>query len=320
MFFEGAEKKAEIQIHNDQLSLLNDIDNTFWHALVEKCEAKILSVVENQQCKAFLLSESSLFVWDDRFLIITCGETKLINSLDYFIEHYDKALIKQLTYQRKNEYFSHAQPSCFGDDVKLLSKYLDGQAYRFGPLDGHHNFIFHYENEFKVSTDDKTYELLAYQISDKASAILSTPNLSKQDIRKLFKLDSLIPNFDIDDFVFDPYGYSLNAIYQDKYLTIHVTPQNNSSYVSFEANIDLVTLAPEILAVLEPNSFDLLTYNEYEFDQKVAQSIPSQFVAATKIEQTLSNGYQVKFCNFLRPADTFKPPVKVSLTGDDHVL
>jgi S-adenosylmethionine decarboxylase len=320
LFFEGAEKKAEIQIHNDKLSLLHDIDNDFWHRLVDECAAKILSVVENNVCKAFLLSESSLFVWDDRFLIITCGETRLINSVDFFIENYGKDLIKQLTYQRKNEYFSHAQPSCFGDDVKLLSKHLDGQAYRFGPLDGHHNFIFHYENQFVVNLSDKTYELLAYQISSQASKILSTPNLPAQQIRQFFKLDKLIPDFQIDDFVFDPFGYSLNAIHKERYLTIHVTPQETSSYVSFEANFDLVTLVPEILNVLEPKSIDLLTYNEFDFENKAQDAIPPQYIAATKIATTLSNGYQVQFCNYLIPANDFAEPIKVSLLGDDHVL
>ncbi len=320
MFFEGAEKKAEIQIDNSKLSLLNDIPNQYWHDLVEQCEAKVLSSIENEVCKAFLLSESSLFVWDDRFLILTCGETKLINSIEFFIKHYDLAILKQVTYQRKNEYFSHAQPSCFGDDLKVLDKYLDGQAYRFGALDAHHNFIFHYENNFKADHQDKTYELLAYQISDRASKLLSTPGLSKHDIRALFNFDLLIPQFEIDDFVFDPYGYSLNAIKGDKYLTIHVTPQESSSYVSFESNIDLISLSSQIISVLEPQSFDILTYNEFDYVNKVSQCIPKEYQATCNIQQTLTNGYEVKFSNFLKPSTEFTAPVKININGDNHAL
>lgn len=320
MFFEGAEKKAEIQVDSQKLSLLNDIPNEYWHDLVHKCEAKILSSIENKYCKAFLLSESSLFVWDDRFLILTCGETKLINSIEFFIQTYDVAVLKQVTYQRKNEYFSHAQPSCFGDDLKILAKYLDGQAYRFGALDGHHNYIFHYENDFEADQQDKTYELLAYQISERASKLLSTEGLSKQQIRTLFNFDQLIPGFVIDDFVFEPYGYSLNAIKDDKYLTIHVTPQESSSYVSFESNIDLISLTPQIMQVLEPESFDILTYNEFDYVEKVNQFIPREYQATCKIQQTLTNGYEVKFSNYLKPSAEFTSPAKININGDNHAL
>jgi S-adenosylmethionine decarboxylase len=320
LFFEGAEKKAEIQVDSEKLSLLNDIPNEYWHDLVHKCEAKILSSIENKYCKAFLLSESSLFVWDDRFLILTCGETKLINSIEFFIQTYDVVVLKQVTYQRKNEYFSHAQPSCFGDDLKILAKYLDGQAYRFGALDGHHNYIFHYENDFEADQQDKTYELLAYQISERASKLLSTEGLSKQQIRTLFNFDQLIPGFAIDDFVFEPYGYSLNAIKDDKYLTIHVTPQESSSYVSFESNIDLISLTPQIMQVLEPESFDILTYNEFDYVEKVNQFIPREYQATCKIQQTLTNGYEVKFSNYLKPSAEFTSPAKININGDNHAL
>jgi S-adenosylmethionine decarboxylase len=320
LIFEGAEKKAEIQVDSEKLSLLNDIPNEYWHDLVHKCEAKILSSIENKYCKAFLLSESSLFVWNDRFLILTCGETKLINSIEFFIQTYGVAVLKQVTYQRKNEYFSHAQPSCFGDDLKILAKYVDGQAYRFGALDGHHNYIFHYENDFEADQQDKTYELLAYQISERASKLLSTEGLSKLQIRTLFNFDQLIPEFVIDDFVFDPYGYSLNAIKDDKYLTIHVTPQESSSYVSFESNIDLISLTPQIMKVLEPESFDILTYNEFDYVEKVNQFIPSEYQATCKIQQTLTNGYEVKFSNYLKPSAEFTSPAKININGDNHAL
>ena len=320
MFFEGAEKKAEIQVDSQKLSLLNDIPNEYWHGLVHKCEAKILSSIENKYCKAFLLSESSLFVWDDRFLILTCGETKLINSIEFFIQTYDVAVLKQVTYQRKNEYFSHAQPSCFGDDLKILAKYLDGQAYRFGALDGHHNYIFHYENDFEADQQDKTYELLAYQISERASKLLSTEGLSKQQIRTLFNFDQLIPGFAIDDFVFDPYGYSLNAIKDDKYLTIHVTPQENSSYVSIESNVNLIKLAPIFLAILSPKSFDLLSFNEFGFSELTESFIPKTYVATSLVNQRLSNNYSICFANYILPQQGFTKAKAFDIAGEKHAL
>lgn len=320
MFFEGSEKKAEILVDASKLNLLTDINDQFWSEFVECCHAKILSSISNAHCKAFLLSESSLFVWQDRLLILTCGETQLVNSVTHFIEQKGTDAIVQLIYQRKNEYFAQAQPSCFGDDIKLLSQYLPGKAYRFGEMDSHHNYVFHLDNDFKAETEDKTYELLAYQISDIASKKLTEPNLSASEIRDYLAIDTLLPGFDIDDFVFDPYGYSLNAIKGEQYLTIHVTPQADSSYISFESNLNLIRLAPTILAILSPRSFDLMSFNEHDFEALVAKHIDSSYISKSLVSEQLSNGYDVSFANFIRPQTEFAKPVMLDISGDNHAL
>lgn len=320
MFFEGSEKKVEVLVHPDKLSLLNDVNDDFWAKLVQRCNAQILSSIKNDGCKAFLLSESSLFVWDDRFLILTCGVTNLVNSAEFFIQQMGIDVIKHLTYQRKNEYFAHVQPTCFGDDIKLLNQYLPGKALRFGELDSHHTYMFHQGNDFKAQDDDVTYELLAYQISDRASSELTVSGLNAEDIRQFLKLDVLLPDFILDDFVFEPYGYSVNAISDEHYLTIHVTPQADSSYVSFESSLNLIELAPTILSVLQPASFDLLTYNEPEFAEQTQQFIPSEYVSKSLVRDTLSNGYFVCFANYILPQDQFTQPSNLDVTGENHAL
>ncbi|GLX79435.1 S-adenosylmethionine decarboxylase SpeD [Thalassotalea insulae] len=320
MYFEGSEKKAEIVIDSNKLSLLSDFDDTFWQQLVSCCNAQILSSISNDQCKAFLLSESSLFVWHDRLLILTCGVTHLVNSVEHLLKNIPHQHIKQVIYQRKNEYFSHEQPSCFGDDIQLLAKYIDGWAYRFGEMDAHHNFVFHQKNQFIAAQEDKTYELLAYQISEQASKTLTTPGLSAATIRQFLNIEQLLPDFIIDDFVFQPYGYSLNAIKQEKYLTIHVTPQEGSSYVSFESNLNLIELAPTILAILQPASFDLLTFNEFDFVEKIPEIIPANYVSKSLVKETLTNGYFVCFANFIKPQLSFNKPAILDITGENHAL
>ena len=320
MFFEGSEKKAEIQINAQEISLLNDFDDNFWIDLVNCSCAQILSSINNNYCKAYLLSESSLFIWHDRLLIITCGQTQLINAIKFFIQKVGVDKIVQLTYQRKNEYFSHRQPSCFGDDIKVINHYMQGKAYRFGEMDSHHNYIFHQDNDFIASKKHKTYELLAYQISENASKKLTTPNLSCEDIRQFLAIDKLLPGFIIDDFVFKPYGYSLNAIKDHQYLTIHITPQADSSYVSFESNINLINLAGKILTILAPASFDLLSFNEFEFIDKITTNIPSEYISKSLVNHKLSNGYYVCFANFIRPQHQFVAPIKLTIAEDNHTL
>ncbi|WP_286263114.1 adenosylmethionine decarboxylase [Thalassotalea atypica] len=318
MFFEGSEKKAEITIDATQLSLLTDISDDFWPTLVNHSNAKILSSISNDQCKAFLLSESSLFVWHNRLLILTCGETQLVKAVEYFIQTLGQNVIKQLTYQRKNEYFANAQPSCFGSDIKLINQYLSGKAYRFGEMDSHHNYVFHLDNRHEAT--EVSYELLAYQISTSASAHLTQANLSASDIRDFLCISQILPDFTLDDFVFSPYGYSLNAIKNKQYLTIHVTPQAESSYISFASNIDLMTLAPTLLEILTPKSFDLMTFNEHEFEDKLKHHIPAQYVCKSKVEQQLNNGDLVSFTNFILPQSTYVAPVELNIAGDNHAL
>lgn len=320
MFFEGSEKKVEILVHNENFSLITDISDAFWSELVNRCHAKILSSISNDKCKAFLLSESSLFVWDDCFLILTCGKTNLVNSVEYFIQQLGFDRIKHLTYQRKNEYFSHAQPSCFGDDIKKLTKYIPGKAMRFGAMDSHHNFVFHQKNDFQASIDDKTYEIFAYQISQEASNHLTRPGLKVSDIRQFLRLEQLIPDFQIDDFVFEPYGYSVNAISATKYLTIHITPQADSSYVSFQSNINLIELISIILAILQPSSFDLLSYNEIEFEVLTAKNIPNNYVSQSLVQQKLTNGFLVNFANYILPKQQFIHAIDLNIAEENHEL
>lgn len=265
------------------------------------------------------MSESSLFVWQDRLLILTCGETQLVNSIEYFIKQIGKDKIKQLTYQRKNEYFAHAQPSCFDDDIKQLSKYLNGSVYRFGELDGHHNYLFSYDNGFIAIPEDKSYEFIAYQISDTASTLLTTSGISAIEIREFLSLDTVLPDFTIDDFVFKPYGYSLNAIKENKYLTIHVTPQANSSYISFESNIDLIAIAPLLIDILNPLSFDMLSFNDFDFSTKTASFRKTNYVGKTLVEKTLPNGYQVNFANFILPQFDFIEPTPLTIDGEGFI-
>lgn len=319
MFFEGSEKKAEIIMKANAASLL-EVDDTVWAEMVEACHAQILSSIGNDQCKAFLLSESSLFVWPERLLILTCGNTRLIHSIEYFLNRFGVDQVDQVIYQRKNEYFALAQPTCFGDDVKRLASYVPGKAYRFGELDNHHNYVFHQANDFKAEKDDKTYELMVYQICPLASEKLTEPDLTREEIRSFLRLSDLLPDYQLDDFVFDPYGYSLNALNGDHYLTIHVTPQEESSYISFEASFNLIKLMPVLLMILAPKSFDLLSYNEPDFEALLADCISDQYVAESLVKKDMDNGYVINYATFIRPSVAFEGPQEIDVSGEHNAL
>lgn len=50
-------------------------------------------------------------------------------------------------------------------------------------------------------------------------------------------LSALLPKATVDSFLFSPCGFSSNAVQGDRYATIHVTPEVEYSYASFETNL-----------------------------------------------------------------------------------
>ena len=262
MFFEGSEKKIEV-ITSTEFGSLRALGKDFWTKVVAHACAEILDTISNEHCDAYLLSESSLFVWDDRFLMLTCGTTTLAEAFLYFCDHVSDKNILFASYQRKNEYLSHLQKSSFQEDIDRISERLDGTAYRLGNLDSHHNYIFHLNKPYQPEQGDTTSELLMYHIKGEGADYLRSEGQTLEGVRKLLCLDQILPGFEIRDWLFEPFGYSLNAIKGDRYATFHITPQEESSYVSFETNLELEDsgILEIMLDALKPGSWDLIGFN-----------------------------------------------------------
>jgi hypothetical protein len=62
----------------------------------------------------------------------------------------------------------------------------------------------------------------------------------------------ILPGSRIDAHMFDPCGYSMNGMYHDKYYwSIHITPEEEFSFVSFETNVPLEDCSELVQTVLE---------------------------------------------------------------------
>lgn len=312
MYFEGSEKKFEL-ISRGANFRTRPIE--FWQALVEIAGAKILSKTSNENCDAYLLSESSLFVWNDRVTMITCGRTTLATSAAYLIDHVGTDKVEFLTYERKNEYYPHQQQTDFHLDLRVLQEKLKGNAYRFGLPDEHHLFLYHLDRQFRPLTGDCTLEILMYNLQGQASQIFNC-NQTLEKVRQLTRMDQIFPGFQVDDYLFQPCGYSLNAIKGSEYYTLHVTPEETGSYVSFETNVRLGhRMEPTLRAVIEvfqPRSVDVIYFHP-ERELKAFDLAP--FVHRDYVRQSLSCGYEVGFSTYYLPFTEPRPAVNLLETS-----
>lgn len=63
--------------------------------------------------------------------------------------------------------------------------------------------------------------------------------LTGKEMTMKAEIATLCPGATIDEAAFTPCGYSMNAVLHDAYFTIHITPEPQCSYVSFETNTSL---------------------------------------------------------------------------------
>ncbi|WP_422136102.1 adenosylmethionine decarboxylase [Endozoicomonas sp. ALD040] len=294
MFFEGSEKKVEVIIATEAGSL-RGLGKNFWSDMVAKAQADILTTLSNDYCDAYLLSESSLFVWEDRFLMLTCGTTTLVDAFLFFLEHVADEHILFASFQRKNEYLSHLQKTSFEEDIHRIQSDLKGSAFRIGSLDSHHNYIFHLNRPYQPRADDQTSELLMYHIKGESAQYLRGEGQTIEGIRKLLRLEEILPGFDLSDWLFEPFGYSLNAIRGDRYATFHITPQEDSSYVSFETNLNMedAAILESLLEALRPGSWDLIGFNA-----PAPLRENGEFSCLTECLLPLACGYEMSFNHY----------------------
>jgi S-adenosylmethionine decarboxylase len=308
-FFEGTEKKVELVVDTAHPSL-RSLGHEYWSEVAVRAGAQVLSRISNDHCDAFLLSESSLFVYDHKMIMITCGQTRLPEAVLNVLEAVPAEKIRFFIYERKNEVFPHVQPTSFFDDIRILNAVLPGRAFQFGDEDDHHLYLFHLDRPYPDEAQDMTVEVLMYGIDDGAGRVF-LPASGTRSVRESTGVAEIIPGFEIDDYLFEPNGYSLNAIGDDEYWTVHVTPERTSSYASFETNCriagDLEAVVGRLLGVFNPRSFDLVLFDR---DGTVPFATDSYQLKA-HVAQELSCGYKVRFLSFFRPRAGVRRPLEI---------
>ncbi|RLB52478.1 MAG: adenosylmethionine decarboxylase [Deltaproteobacteria bacterium] len=300
--FEGPEKKFELTVVEGFPSLRSFGDET-WKAVVVAAGAEILSKKSNEHFDAYLLSESSLFVFDTFLTIITCGQTSLVDGVREILSFIPPDRIAAAFYERKHENFPHHQSTTFFDDARRIAEWLPGRAVLLGAPHEHAVYLFHAERDYTPDDDDTTLEVLMHGIpADIAGKFRGVEAPLEGTVAKELGLADVLPGFELDEHVFSPTGYSLNALDGETYATIHVTPEDLGSYVSFETNLDFrgspSVLIQRLIQTFHPESFDVVAFVPDE--QPMSVSVDG-YLLRKHIHEPAS-GYWVTFQHFYRPA------------------
>lgn len=126
---------------------------------IVKC--KVLSVVKNKHVDAYLLSESSMFVFPHKVILKTCGTTTLLNGLPELLRiaveagfNTDGDVVDgnvaatpyRVFYSRKSFMFPDKQMhphKSWRDEVEYLDEwFLNGSAYMVGKMNGEHWYLY----------------------------------------------------------------------------------------------------------------------------------------------------------------------------------
>lgn len=311
-FFEGPEKKLELVVRPGSRPL-RSLGESVWHGVVRAARADVVSALHNEHCDAYLLSESSLFVFDDYCVMMTCGLSTLVDSLERLTETIPIDSVAFLIYERKNEHFPERQPSTFDQDARRLDSIIPGRALRFGDEHGHYVEMFHSTRPFVPETSDPTLEVLMHGIEEKVAArFVAGSAPAGESLAQEAGIDKIIPGFDTDEYVFEPLGYSLNALRGEEYYTVHVTPEKRGSYVSFETNHDfgrdLTGPVGQILEIFRPKAFDVVAF--------LPEGTPTLTVPGYHVGDHVSHelgGYGVTYLQYYLPPRGPRAPYELPL-------
>jgi S-adenosylmethionine decarboxylase len=258
--------------------------------ICERARCTILSVVSNRYLDAYVLSESSLFVYPYMLVLKTCGTTTLLRCIATLIDLGRKLglEIDWVGYSRKNFNFPGDQAfphQSFHQELdylyshRTLCERLDGNGYTLGPVTGDHWFVFVADqtmrcNGLEVDTD-RVLNIMMFDIDEAVAKLFFYDHYERnvegetkeEETQRISReqtivsgINALCPGASIDPQAFAPCGYSMNAILFRSYSTIHITPESGSSYCSFETNQKVASyksLISNVIRTFRPKRFVL---------------------------------------------------------------
>ncbi|KAF8822289.1 putative Ornithine decarboxylase [Cardiosporidium cionae] len=290
--FEGVEKRIIMCFSKEALSRtarksLRGISDEEWSALLDHTGCQIISKIEGipheplsglegmpafgDICCSYLLSESSLFVYECAFILKTCGITTPLLIIPQLLALLGNLLPKEFVHFVLFTHFEYQFPKrqiyphrSFEEEQTYLNQFFpsneqcvscpsSGRGYfvfASKPLQSNPTEIFHRKAHFLSSYNRpgnsviEFVEVFMKGVDEDSSALFSGPNDTNLTKHPAHPVDSsssgilgkyLSPETKLDQFWFSPCGYSCNMFNSDgDYMNVHISPEKEVSYVSFE--------------------------------------------------------------------------------------
>lgn len=205
--FEGPEKLLEIWFAPTQELIssanpqgLRSIDRATWESMLDIVKCKVLSTVSTSHMDAFLLSESSMFVFPHKLILKTCGTTTTLIGIPRILEIAAAAGLApssnfqpyRVFYSRKSFMFPEMQlhpHRSWDDEVEFLDSYFEnGSSYLVGNSRSDHWHLYttdpaythpnHHDDMYaEDSAEDETLEILMTDLDNKAASQFFTKRI-----------------------------------------------------------------------------------------------------------------------------------------------
>jgi len=260
-FFEGPEKTLMLKFSSSHVvnGSLRSLPDEAWRDVMQQMGIAILSKVESSPqnvsskmdnakdtgCTAYLLSESSLFVYSDRVVFKTCGLSSPLRGVRLFLdvargraahpeEGLEQVLYSHPAFMRQEE--QAAPHRAWDDEVAFLrGLFPRGVEQRLGTRQ-HGTDLF--AANYLAGTVEKgsTWVAAEVYITELEQPAALTTFAKERKASTTAWWSETNPD-KIDEFYFDPSGYSANVLHSNAYATMHASPQPSVSYISHATNV-----------------------------------------------------------------------------------
>lgn len=278
-FFEGAEKRLVVYYAPTNTNIahtiassvppdLRTVSQSEWEEVLEKVNCKIIHSMSNSEMTAYLLSESSMFITRNCVLIKTCGTTTLLLALPKLLQLAPKLGLQvvDVYYSHKNLLIPQAQSVphlSFDQECDFLNSRLPSAglktAFSAGNMNLDRFFLYAYnsatiERSRGSKNEHLKFEMIMENLNEAVMEqfiFTGKPRVTAKDVTINSGISRLIPQMQIDDYIFDGCGYSMNGFSGANYLTIHITPEKGFSFVSLETNVPMEDYGAFVRKVLK---------------------------------------------------------------------
>lgn len=271
--FEGSEKRLEVTFANAALSAnalgLRLLPRSSIDELMTLARCEVLSHTRGTAFDAYVLSESSLFVFPHKLVLKTCGNTKLLAALPRLLAHADALGLtpRCVRFTRFAYLFPALQPDphrAFEDEASTIDaalinvQHFAHRSVSVAPCSGDRDDALYHvyvaaANEAAAVPEGATLEVCMSGLDPAYCANNFMHDSFDGCAKKTTEqcgLRAAAPLGDIvDAYVFDPCGYSMNGLHDavGGFTTCHIAPEDACSYASVEVHVPSAKILADML-------------------------------------------------------------------------